>query len=133
MSERQQQEQLELAPETEANELKQLRLSATFLTPFAVAPTQDNRVWLSNNHQTYIDVSPNKQGDEHTQYMWLAAEASSCVVALTQLTTVESFTSSIGVRHLNGTNQSKPQTPACTVSSRRVARYSLVMQRTEAA
>lgn len=43
--------------EREANDLRELHLSATFLTPFAVAATQDNRVWLSNNQQDYKDHS----------------------------------------------------------------------------
>lgn len=50
----------ELIPETEANDLKELNLSATFLTPYAVAPKQDNEVWMTNTQQTYIDHT--KQG-----------------------------------------------------------------------
>ncbi|CAN0347956.1 unnamed protein product [Ectocarpus sp. 6 AP-2014] len=46
--------------EREANDLRELHLSATFLTPFAVAATQDNQVWLSNNQRDYTDHS--KQG-----------------------------------------------------------------------
>ncbi|CAN0436614.1 unnamed protein product, partial [Ectocarpus sp. 13 AM-2016] len=46
--------------EREANDLRELHLSATFLTPFAVAATQDNQVWLSNNQRDYKDHS--KQG-----------------------------------------------------------------------
>lgn len=41
----------------EANDLRELNLSATFLTPYAVAPAQDQRVWLSNTKQTYVDFS----------------------------------------------------------------------------
>lgn len=47
--------------EREANDLKELHLSATFLTPFAVAATQDNQVWLSNNQQDYKDHSKSEQ------------------------------------------------------------------------
>lgn len=43
--------------EREANDLRELHLSATFLTPFAVAATQDNQVWLSNNQRDYKDHS----------------------------------------------------------------------------
>lgn len=43
--------------EREANDLRELHLSATFLTPFAVAATQDKKVWLSNNQQDYKDHS----------------------------------------------------------------------------
>lgn len=52
-------EQLSFA-EREANDLRELHLSATFLTPFAVAATQDNKVWLSNNQQDYKDHSKSK-------------------------------------------------------------------------
>lgn len=44
-----------LLPETEANDLRELNLSATFLTPYAVVPTQDRSVWLSNTKQTFVD------------------------------------------------------------------------------
>lgn len=43
--------------DTETNDLRELNLSATFLTPYAVAPAQDQRVWLSNTKQTYVDFS----------------------------------------------------------------------------
>lgn len=63
MSEKGHQEGLQqLIPETEANDLRELQLSATFLTPYAVAPTQDNHEWLSNTQQTYIDHT--KQGEK---------------------------------------------------------------------
>lgn len=52
--------------EREANDLRELHLSATFLTPFAVAATQDDQVWLSNNQQDYKDHS--KQGKTGTLY-----------------------------------------------------------------
>lgn len=59
MTEQSQDGELSFA-EREANDLRELHLSATFLTPFAVAATQDNRVWLSNNQQDYTDHSKGK-------------------------------------------------------------------------
>lgn len=44
-------------PNTEASDLRELHLSANFLTPYAVAPTQDNKVWLTNTQQAYVDHS----------------------------------------------------------------------------
>lgn len=46
--------------EKEAHDLRELHLSATFLTPFAVAATQDNQVWLSTNQLDYKDHSKGK-------------------------------------------------------------------------
>ncbi|CAM9304085.1 unnamed protein product, partial [Scytosiphon promiscuus] len=43
--------------EKEASDLRELHLSATFLTPFAVAATQDNQVWLSNNQRDFKNHS----------------------------------------------------------------------------
>lgn len=57
-----QQKPITLSPETEASDLRELHLSAKFLTPYAVAPTTDQRVWLSNTKQTYIDFTVNKPG-----------------------------------------------------------------------
>lgn len=54
-------QQLTFFAEREANDLRELHLSATFLTPFAVAATQDNQVWLSNNQRDFQDHS--KQGE----------------------------------------------------------------------
>ena len=42
-------------PEKEAGDLRELHLSATFLTPYSVTPTEDNNVWLSNTQQAYVD------------------------------------------------------------------------------
>lgn len=44
-----------VVPETEADDLRELHLSATFLTPYSVTPTEDNNVWLSNTQQAYIN------------------------------------------------------------------------------
>lgn len=52
--------------EREANDLRELHLSATFLTPFAVAATQDNQVWLSNNQRDYKDHSKQGEGEAKT-------------------------------------------------------------------
>ncbi|CAM9481954.1 unnamed protein product, partial [Laminaria digitata] len=41
--------------DTEADDLRELHLSATFLTPYSVTPTEDNNVWLSNTQQAYTD------------------------------------------------------------------------------
>jgi len=46
--------------EREAHDLRELHLSATFLTPFAVAATQDSQVWLSTNQQDYQDHAKGK-------------------------------------------------------------------------
>lgn len=44
-----------VVPDTEAEDLRELHRSATILTPYSVAPTEDNDVWLSSNQQTYTD------------------------------------------------------------------------------
>lgn len=55
-----------VVPETEADDLRELHLSATFLTPYSVTPTEDNNVWLSNTQQAYIDHM--KQGARKQVY-----------------------------------------------------------------
>lgn len=57
MAEQSSDEEQHSLAEREANDLRELHLSATFLTPFAVAATQDKKVWLSNNQQDYRDHS----------------------------------------------------------------------------
>lgn len=59
----QQEEAKQPAVDTEASDLRELHLSATFLTPYAVAPTQDNQAWLSNTQQAFVDHT--KQGEQH--------------------------------------------------------------------
>lgn len=69
--------------EREANDLRELHLSATFLTPFAVAATQDNQVWLSNNERDYKDHS--KQGrteDDNSSSMSEHVFDRPCVLSL---------------------------------------------------
>ena len=65
-------EQLSFA-EREANDLRELHLSATFLTPFAVAATQDKKVWLSNNQQDYKDHSKSELNVGYTSYYFVVA------------------------------------------------------------
>lgn len=52
---------LQTKGETEAGDLRELHLSATFLTPYAVAPSQEHDVWLTNTQEAYIDHT--KQGE----------------------------------------------------------------------
>lgn len=56
----------QLAADTEAKDLRELHLSATFLTPFSVAPTQDDRAWVSNTQDAYVDHF--KQGQGHKKH-----------------------------------------------------------------
>lgn len=62
--EEQPQDTQKLFAEREAIDLRELHLSATFLTPFAIAAMQDNDVWLSNNQRDYKDHW--KQGNRRT-------------------------------------------------------------------
>ena len=46
--------------DSEANDLRELNLSATFLTPYSVTPNQKNHVWRSRTQEDYVDHT--KQG-----------------------------------------------------------------------
>lgn len=49
------QEDPQLMTDSAANDLRELHQSATFLTPYAVAPEGDKHVWLSNSQEEYVD------------------------------------------------------------------------------
>lgn len=69
------QQDVQPMPNTEASDLRELHLSANFLTPYAVAPTHDNKVWLTNTQQAYVNHN-NKVRLLHSDY---AAKATHCM------------------------------------------------------